>query len=144
LQQLIQWLCSCLMRLLFRSWGGCFARQWPLSLSLFSLLHIIKNPMWHRMGRPMGLMCDNVLLRTKFVAVTTTWIRWRHRCSSICHQQGSHYTGMETRPAASPAYISTWRHIVWHQRKRRPTFKRKEENEQNRRVLCWRLEIWKV
>jgi hypothetical protein len=28
----------------------------------FSLLHIIKNPMWHCMGRPMGLlMCTNVL-----------------------------------------------------------------------------------
>jgi hypothetical protein len=41
---------------------GCFARQRPLSLSLLSLLHVIKNLMWHCMGRPMGLlMCNNVL-----------------------------------------------------------------------------------
>jgi hypothetical protein len=31
---------------LFRSWGGCFARQRPLSISSLSLLHIIKDPIW--------------------------------------------------------------------------------------------------
>jgi hypothetical protein len=44
------------------SWGGCFARQRPLYLSLHSLLHIIKNPTWHCMWQPMGLLaCINVL-----------------------------------------------------------------------------------
>jgi hypothetical protein len=47
---------------LFRSWGGCFPKQRPLSLSPLSLLHIIKNLMWHCMGRPMRqLTCSNVL-----------------------------------------------------------------------------------
>jgi hypothetical protein len=43
-----------LMRWLFR-------KQRTLSLSLLSLIHIIKNPMWHCMGRPMGpLTCTNL------------------------------------------------------------------------------------
>jgi hypothetical protein len=40
-----------LMRWLFRE-----------ATTSFSLLHIIKNPMWHCMGRPMKLLtCTNVL-----------------------------------------------------------------------------------
>jgi hypothetical protein len=41
-------------------------REATTSFSLFalSLLHIIKNPMWHCMRRAMGLlMCTNVLAR---------------------------------------------------------------------------------
>jgi hypothetical protein len=47
--------------------SGCFAKQRPLSLSLLSHLHIIKNLMWHCMGRPMKqLTCSNVLARKSY------------------------------------------------------------------------------
>jgi hypothetical protein len=42
------------------SWGSCFVHEVVVSrgndlfLSLLSLLHIIKNPMWHCMRRPIG------------------------------------------------------------------------------------------
>ena len=52
---------SSLILLNFSLWGSCFARQPLLSLTLLSLHHITKNPMWHCMRRPMRrITCSNV------------------------------------------------------------------------------------
>ena len=53
---------SSLILLNFSLWGGCFAKQPPLSLTSLSLLHITKNLTWHCMRRAMKpLTCSNVL-----------------------------------------------------------------------------------
>ena len=60
--KLIQWWSSCLIVLKFSLWGGCLAKQQPLSLTSRSLFHITKNPTWHCMRRAMRLLtCSNVL-----------------------------------------------------------------------------------
>jgi hypothetical protein len=49
-----------------------FREATTLSLSLLSLLHIIKNSMWHCMGRPMGLLtCTNVLALSTLSCTTS-------------------------------------------------------------------------
>jgi hypothetical protein len=53
------------------------------SLLALSLLHIIKNPMWHCMGRPMGLLtCTNVLALTSMNLHSPNW---SPKLVMVCH-----------------------------------------------------------
>jgi hypothetical protein len=78
---------------------GCFAREVVVSrgnnlfLSLPSLLHIIKNLMWHCMRRPMGLLtCTNVL------ALRDCW----HRCCWLTPHWWIHIRQISLTPYPNP------------------------------------------
>ena len=72
-----------LILLNFNLWGSCFVRQPHLSLTLFSLLHITKNHMWHCMRRPMRqMMCSNVPAHTESCKFKhQTWLHRGHNFS---------------------------------------------------------------
>ena len=90
---------SSLVLLNFSLWGGCFAKQPPLSLTSLSLFHITKNPMWHCMRRFMRpLMCSNVpaLMMTR-IAEVKAQSKCIHKSTSNRHHQ---YCSAFTNPQA--------------------------------------------